>query len=243
MAEPLDVIELLIHDHRVIGQLLEQLGEEEQPDELRLLCLRLVDLLSAHEATEQQAVFPSFRSAVPADGQEVGNRLAEHEQINGLLAEMGGLTPADAGFAKAVSALILELRNHFFNEEESAFPRLQAALSRDQLLELAEGATPRMANPPADLSGDVAQRVTQVLDHQVNPAIAAHGGHVELVAVDDDAAYLRLSGGCSGCGMAAATVSRGIEVAIFDSVAEIKRVVDVTDHASGTNPYYESAKK
>jgi hemerythrin superfamily protein len=94
MAEPLDVIELLIQDHRVIGQLLEQLGEEKQPDELRLLCLRLVDLLSAHEATEQQAVFPAFRSAVPAGGQEAGNRLAEHEQINELLAEMGwGISP------------------------------------------------------------------------------------------------------------------------------------------------------
>ena len=104
-------------------------------------------------------------------------------------------------------------------------------------------ATPSMAGPPADLSGDVAQRVTQVLDHQINPAIAAHGGHAELVAVDDDTAYLRLSGGCAGCGMATVTLSQGIEVAIFESIPEIKRVVDVTDHASGTNPYYEAAKK
>lgn len=104
-------------------------------------------------------------------------------------------------------------------------------------------ATPSMAGPPADLSGDVAQRVTQVLDHQINPAIAAHGGRAELVAVDDDIAYLRLSGGCAGCGMAAVTLSQGIEVAIFDSIPEIKRVVDVTDHANGTNPYYEAAKK
>ncbi len=104
-------------------------------------------------------------------------------------------------------------------------------------------ASPSMAGPPADLSGDVAQRVVQVLDHQINPAIAAHGGHAELVAVDDDTAYLRLSGGCAGCGMAAVTLSQGIEVAIFDSIPEIRRVVDVTDHASGTNPYYEAAKK
>jgi len=53
----------------------------------------------------------------------------------------------------------------------------------------------------------------------------------------------RIEGGCAGCGMAAVTLSQGIEVAIFDAVPEIRRVVDVTDHASGTNPYYEAAKK
>jgi Fe/S biogenesis protein NfuA len=104
--------------------------------------------------------------------------------------------------------------------------------------------SPAMAPRPAgDLSGDVAQRVLQVLDQQVNPAIAAHGGQAELVAVEDDVAYLRLSGGCVGCGMATVTLSQGIEVAIREGVPEISQVVDVTDHASGTNPYYESAKK
>ena len=92
-------------------------------------------------------------------------------------------------------------------------------------------------------TGPVAERVISVLDHQINPAIAAHGGHAELVAVEDDTAYLRLSGGCQGCGMASVTLSQGIEVALRDSVPEISRVVDVTDHAAGANPYYEAAKK
>jgi Fe/S biogenesis protein NfuA len=97
--------------------------------------------------------------------------------------------------------------------------------------------------PPADLSGDVAQRVFQVLEQQINPSIAAHGGNAQLVAVEGDTAYLRLSGGCQGCGMASVTLSQGIEVAIRQSVPEITRVVDVTDHASGSNPYFEAAKK
>jgi Fe/S biogenesis protein NfuA len=103
--------------------------------------------------------------------------------------------------------------------------------------------SPTMTGPPPDLSGDVAQRVLQVLDAQVNPSIAAHGGHADLVAVEDGAAYLRLSGGCAGCGMAAVTLNQGIEVAIKAAVPEIVRIIDVTDHASGTNPYYEAAKK
>lgn len=104
-------------------------------------------------------------------------------------------------------------------------------------------ASPAMAGPPVDLSGDVAQRVLQVLEQQINPSIAAHGGRADLVAVQDGVAYLRLSGGCAGCGMAAVTLSQGIEVALRDSVDEITRIVDVTDHAAGTNPYYEPAKK
>ena len=105
------------------------------------------------------------------------------------------------------------------------------------------GASPGMTGPPVDLSGDVAQRVMQVLEQQINPSIAAHGGRADLVAVEGDAAYLRLSGGCAGCGMAAVTLSQGIEVALRESVTEITRVIDVTDHAAGTNPYYEAAKK
>jgi hemerythrin superfamily protein len=138
MAESLDVIELLIQDHRVMGKLLQQLDEAEQPEELRLIYFRLVELLSGHEAAEQQVVFPALRSALPATGQETANRLAEHEEVNELMAEMRGLTPQGPGFEKRASALMLELQNHFSNEEESVFPQLQAALSHDELVELAE---------------------------------------------------------------------------------------------------------
>jgi Fe/S biogenesis protein NfuA len=95
----------------------------------------------------------------------------------------------------------------------------------------------------ADLSGPVAERVIAVLEEQVNPSIAMHGGHAELVAIEDEIAYLRLSGGCQGCGLAQVTLSQGIAVAIQDSVPEITQVVDVTDHATGDNPFYEPAKK
>jgi Fe/S biogenesis protein NfuA len=97
--------------------------------------------------------------------------------------------------------------------------------------------------PPADLSGPVALAVIKVLEEQINPAIASHGGSAELVAVENSIAYLRLGGGCQGCGMASVTLSQGIEVAILDMVPEITEIVDVTDHGSGANPYYEAAKK
>jgi Fe/S biogenesis protein NfuA len=103
--------------------------------------------------------------------------------------------------------------------------------------------SPAMAPPPADLGGPVAQRVMQVIEQQINPSIAMHGGSAELVAVEEPTAYVRLGGGCVGCGMATVTLSQGIEVAITEAIPEITSVIDVTDHASGTNPYYEAAKK
>lgn len=96
---------------------------------------------------------------------------------------------------------------------------------------------------PGELTGDVAERVQIILTEHVNPSIAAHGGTAELVAVETDTVYLRLGGGCVGCGMASVTLTQGIEVAIKQAVPEVVNVVDVTDHASGTNPYYEAAKK
>jgi Fe/S biogenesis protein NfuA len=94
---------------------------------------------------------------------------------------------------------------------------------------------------PDELTGTVEERVRHILDTYVAPSIAAHGGTAELVAVEGNAAYLRLGGGCQGCGQAAATLSQGIKVAITQSVPEITEIVDVTDHANGTNPYFESA--
>jgi Fe/S biogenesis protein NfuA len=92
--------------------------------------------------------------------------------------------------------------------------------------------------PELDLDDPVIAKIVEVLAVQVNPSIASHGGFAELVAVEETRAYLRMGGGCQGCGMAAATLSQGIEVAILEAVPEITEVVDVTDHAGGTNPYY-----
>jgi Fe/S biogenesis protein NfuA len=90
------------------------------------------------------------------------------------------------------------------------------------------------------ITGPLALRVVAVLEEEVNPSIAGHGGRTDLVALDeeDGTAYLRLSGGCQGCAMSQMTLRQGIETALLESVPELTRVVDVTDHGSGDNPYY-----
>ncbi len=91
-------------------------------------------------------------------------------------------------------------------------------------------------------TGPVAEAVTRVLEEKINPAVAAHGGFVSLVALDDETAFLRFGGGCQGCGMINVTLKQGVERILFEEVPAIKKVMDVTDHASGTNPYYQPAK-
>ena len=90
--------------------------------------------------------------------------------------------------------------------------------------------------------GPVAEAVQRSLDDKINPAVASHGGFVELVAIENDTAYLRFGGGCQGCGMINVTLKQGVERILFEDVPTLSRVLDVTDHASGTNPYYQPAK-
>jgi len=97
--------------------------------------------------------------------------------------------------------------------------------------------------PPPDLSGPVAEQVDHVIRNQINPAIASHGGVIELAGVEDGVAYVRLGGACQGCGLANVTLSQGIETTIIGTVPDIHQVIDVTDHNSGDNPFYEKSKK
>jgi Fe/S biogenesis protein NfuA len=89
-----------------------------------------------------------------------------------------------------------------------------------------------------ELTGTPEEKVRRLLDVQVNPAIAAHGGYAALVKVDGSAAYITMGGGCQGCAMSALTLREGIESAILANVPEITEVIDTTDHAVGENPYY-----
>ncbi len=95
---------------------------------------------------------------------------------------------------------------------------------------------------PVELSGTVAERVAQLLDKQVNPALAAHGGFAQLEqVVDDTKAVVTMGGGCQGCAVSALTLREGIQKSILEHVPEITEVVDTTDHDAGENPYYSDA--
>jgi Fe/S biogenesis protein NfuA len=96
--------------------------------------------------------------------------------------------------------------------------------------------------PDADLASPLAQKVQKVIDAKINPGVASHGGFVELMDVQGDKAFVRLGGGCQGCGMVNVTLKQGIEVMIREEIPEITQVIDTTDHAGGNNPYYQPSK-
>ncbi len=93
-----------------------------------------------------------------------------------------------------------------------------------------------------DLDDPETAAVYNLLEESVNPAVAAHGGHISLIEVTDHIAFIRLEGGCQGCGMADVTLKQGVEVAILKEVPSITEVRDATDHEGGDNPFYEADK-
>ena len=100
----------------------------------------------------------------------------------------------------------------------------------------------RDAMPKPGLETPEGIAILRVLNEQINPSVAGHGGHISLVDVQDDVAYIRLEGGCQGCGMADVTLKQGVETAILREVPAISSVLDVTDHAGGGNPYFQPGK-
>ena len=89
----------------------------------------------------------------------------------------------------------------------------------------------------------VRTKVQQVLDEMINPGVASHGGFVELLDVQDDNVFIRMGGGCQGCGAADVTLKMGIERLIREQVPQVREIFDTTDHASGMNPYYAQSGK
>jgi Fe/S biogenesis protein NfuA len=100
----------------------------------------------------------------------------------------------------------------------------------------------RIDPPPVGGDDPLAVQVRAVLEQQINPGIASHGGHAELAGIKDDVVYVALGGGCQGCSMASVTLKQGIEQLIKQAIPRVRAVVDVTDHAGGSNPFYTSAK-
>lgn len=104
-------------------------------------------------------------------------------------------------------------------------------------------AAPRPAGAEGPGDDELYERVADLFEQEVNPMVARHGGVVELIDVQEAVVMLRMGGGCQGCGMASVTLRQGIEGVLAQYIPEVKAVVDITDHGSGANPYFASAKK
>ena len=96
-------------------------------------------------------------------------------------------------------------------------------------------AAPAISRP----TGPLAEKVQEILDQQVNPSIAAHGGAILLAGVEGTEIYMQMTGGCQGCAMSRMTLRQGVERMIRQALPEVTAIHDVTDHAAGENPYFQ----
>ena len=129
--------------------------------------------------------------------------------------------------------------------EEEFVPRLEGATVdfvqrvNESGFEVSLAETAQAAAPT--LEGPLAERVKTVLETEINPAIASHGGTITLVGVEDTEIYLEMGGGCQGCAMSRMTLRQGVERMVRQAVPEVTVIHDITDHASGENPFFEGA--
>ena len=97
---------------------------------------------------------------------------------------------------------------------------------------------PARKEVPEGPEGEIWRGIKTVLDEEVNPAVASHGGYIDLIEYKDGIAYVEMGGGCQGCAMSKMTLKQGVERTLKGHFPEIEEVLDVTDHAEGRNPYY-----
>ena len=172
---------------------------------------------------------------------------AEEAEVEGLRISIQGKTATDfqysLGLATEAQADDVVVACEHFNvlvDAESA-PDLQGVVI-DYVDDLNSSGF-NIENPNTPTWDDPkAQQIQELIDERINPAVAAHGGQIELLNVEADSIYIHMGGGCQGCGMANVTLKHGIEAMIQEVFPEIKHVIDTTDHASGDNPYYSPSK-
>ena len=140
--------------------------------------------------------------------------------------------------SKAADDRVVHLENIDIYLDPESVPRLQGA-TLDYIDDIS-GSGLKFENPNKTTlaTHPLAERVQQVLDDRVNPSLAAHGGMVSLVDIQETRVVLSFGGGCQGCGMADVTMKQGVSAQLKQQIPEISEVVDATDHAAGHKPYY-----
>ena len=154
----------------------------------------------------------------------------------GFLYRLAFVEPADRSANDRVQAL----EGFEVVIDEASLPSVSGATI--DFLDGPNGSGFKIENPNPLWADPHAVAVQQVLDEEINPAVATHGGFVTLLDVREGVAYIQMGGGCQGCGMVDVTLKQGIEVRIRERVPAIQGIVDSTDHAGGTNPYYRPSK-
>lgn len=183
------------------------------------------------------------------DANTVGIRLSlgEGNSLQVATVELDKLSPDEAPLRDPITSFFVEYEAYMLVVTPEAQDKLGQAT-----LDFASGGAlsgtwtfaeaeviPQEVYQGPDLGDPMIKQVSDLLEKEINPGLAAHGGRAELLNVVDNKVYLRFGGGCQGCSMIDATVKQGIETRIKEVIPQILGVVDETDHAAGNNPYFQ----
>ena len=163
-----------------------------------------------------------FSNREAAEHSPLAKRIFEIPEVENILIAENQVTVTKSGhepwpvIGKKIGA---KIREHIQSNEPAVNPEFEAALPSES---------------------DLRDKVKDLLENEINPALGAHGGFVELIDVRRNSVYVRLGGGCQGCSSAKLTLKMGIEKLIRERIPEVGEVLDITDHAAGRNPYYQS---
>ncbi len=177
--------------------------------------------------TVDRSVYPEggiyFGNAQRAAGSPLAEKIFALGNISNLLIARNEITVTKMdeenwmNKAKVIGTLI---RTQLQSAEPAISPKARASL------------------PPSE---QIKTQIQHLLDTQINPAVANHGGSISLIDVQENTVYIRMEGGCQGCGMASATLKLGVESTIREAIPEVGEILDITDHAGGRNPYFAAA--
>ena len=186
----------------------------------------------------------------PTAREQILAAIAEEERQGlGLRVAISGKSPTGFRYSLDLVApgenladdIVIEQGDFKIFVDKKSAPKLEGS-TIDFVIRLQESGF-KFENPNSMWSDARAQKVQETIDGRINPSIAAHGGYVTLLDVRDDIAYISFGGGCQGCGMVDVTLKQGVQVMIKEAVPELRDVLDTTDHAAGTNPYYAPSTK
>jgi Fe-S cluster biogenesis protein NfuA len=167
-----------------------------------------------------------FPNAGSSDRSPLAQAMFEVDGVSGVYLDSTSITLTKAGgrdWAELTPAALVAIMGHFQSGKPVVDDGFQTI-------------------PESGLDSENGKAIQRLLDEHINPQVASHGGHIALVDVLDGTAYIRMGGGCQGCSMANVTLKQGVAKAIQSQLPEITNILDVTDHADGTNPYYQPGK-
>lgn len=191
-------------------------------DETRIMATPVTE--NSCRFTVDRPVYPDsafyFGNKETAQGSPLARRLFELQGVTSVLISHDEVTVNKGGFEEwqvLGKQIGVAIREHVASGEPTVTDDVRASI------------------PPAE---EIRERVEEVLQNEINPAVASHGGVVQLLDVRDNNLFIQMGGGCQGCGMANVTLKHGVEAAIRQAIPEVGAILDVTDHAAGRNPYF-----